>query len=182
MRRVAASVVAVSALTLTSACSMFNPVQTNVPYVQADGVPADIGKLALRDLALVSSGSGEMVLSGSAVNNGSDELTVRLTPQSAAGAAPSGGSELSLKPHEQVNLATKGVQFSDAPGKPGSLVPVSVTSSAGGTTVVRVPILTPSGAYATLTPAPAPAPASTETSTVPTVPTPTETTSATSAG
>lgn len=180
MRRVAASVVAVSALTLTSACSMFNPVQTNVPYVQADGVPADIGKLALRDLALVSDGSGELVLSGSAFNNGSDELMVRLTPQSAAGAAPSGGTELSLKPHEQVNLATKGLQFSDAPGKPGSLVPVSVTSSAGGTAVVRVPILTPSGAYATLTPtAPAVTP---RMPTVPATSTATPETTTTSAG
>lgn len=150
LRRVAASVVAVSALTLTSGCAMFNPVQTNQTYVPADGVPADIGTLALRDLVLVSDGEGTAVLSGSAINTGSDELTVQLTPQGQDGAG--GGSEIKLGPREQVSLATKGLQFSDIQAKPGTLLPVAVQSSAG-TQIVRVPVLPATGPYATVTPA-----------------------------
>lgn len=152
LRRIAASVVAVSALTLTSGCAMFNPVETNRAYVPADGVPADIGKLALRDLVLVSDGEGTAVLSGSAINTGNDELTVQLTPQGQDGAA-AGGSEIELGPREQVNLATKGLQFSGVEAKPGRLLPVAVQSSAGGTQIVRVPVLGATGPYATVTPA-----------------------------
>jgi hypothetical protein len=152
LRRAAASVVAVSALTLTSGCAMFNPVQTNQEYVPADGVPADIGKVALRDLVLVSDGEGTAVLAGSAINTGTEDVTVQLSPQGEGG-APAGGSELELGPREQVNLATEGLQFSDVTAKPGRLVPVAVRSSDGGTTVVQVPVLAATGAYATVTPA-----------------------------
>lgn len=158
MRRVAASVVAVSALTLISGCALSNPVQTNVAYMPADGVSTDIGQLAIRDLLLVSSGSGAAVLSGSARNAGSETLTVQLTPQ--GGAAPTGGSELELGPSEQVNLATKGLQLNGVEAKPGSLVTMAVTSSIGGTAVLRVPVLPAAGPYATLTPS-APGPAAT---------------------
>lgn len=158
MRRVAASVIAVSALTLTSGCALFNPVQTNVAYMPADGVSADLGQLAIRDLLLVSSGSGAAVLSGAARNAGSEKVTVQMSPQGAA--ATTGGPELELGPHEQVNLATKGLQLNGVQGKPGSLVLITVTSSAGGTAVLRVPVLAASGPYATLTPS-APAPATT---------------------
>ena len=39
-------------------------------------------------------------------------------------------------------------------GKPGGLVPVTITSSIGGVTVVKVPLLPATGHYATVTPAP----------------------------
>lgn len=170
LRRVAASVVAVSALTLASGCSLSNPVQTNEPYVPADGVPADVGKLSLRDLVLVSDGKGAAVLSGSAINTGGEKLTVRLTPQGQQG-GPAGGSELELGPREQVSLATKGLQFNNVQAKLGTLLPVAVQSSDGGTQIVKVPVLAARGAYATLTPTSSPttdaatSPTSTETST-----------------
>ncbi len=151
LRRVAASVVAVSALTLTSGCAMFNPVQTDQAYVPADGMPADVGKLALRDLVLVADGEGTAVLSGSAVNTGGDRITVQLTPQGQQGAA-TGGSELELGPREQVNLSTKGLQFSDVEAKPGTLLPVAIQSSDGGTQIVKVPVVKATGSYATITP------------------------------
>lgn len=186
MRRAAASVVAVSALTLASACSMFNPVQTNVPYVQADGVPADIANLALRDLALVSNGSGSMVLTGAAINRGADALTVRVSPQGGEGATTSTGAEFKLKPNDQVNLATQGLQFSDTGAKAGRLVPLSITSSAGGTAIVHVPVLTATGPYATLTPTAVATSTSAATTTAPATSeataTPAPTTSTTSAG
>ncbi len=175
LRRVAASVVAVSALTLTSGCAMFNPVTTDMAYVPADGVPADVGKLALRDLLLVTDGEGTAVVSGSAVNTGSDPLTVRLTPQGQQGAG--GGSEIELGPREQVSLVSKGLQFSGVEAKPGTLLPVAVQSSDGGTQIVRVPVLSATGYYATVTPSAAPTTApTTEPTTAPTTPAATATT------
>ena len=38
--------------------------------------------------------------------------------------------------------------------KPGGLVPMSITSSTGGTTIVSVPVLPAADYYATVTPAP----------------------------
>ncbi len=79
------------AVTLTAGCQVFSPVQTDVAYAPADGVPVDIGQLALRDLVLVGDGSGEAVVSGSAVNLGGETITMQLQPEAdpATGAAGS---------------------------------------------------------------------------------------------
>jgi hypothetical protein len=139
----------------TAGCQVNSPVQTDTPYVPADGVPADGGPHAVRDLALVGDGTGTVVISGSALNLGEQDMTVQIAPQADPNAtsAPT-GSEVRLGPREQVNLADKGLQLTDVKTKPGGLVPVTITSSSGGTTVVKVPVLTASGYYATVTPAP----------------------------
>ena len=80
-------------------------------------------------------------------------MTVQIAAQPSAtrdpSTSPQGGSELQLGPREQVDLATKGLQLADVTAKPGTLVPVSVTSSTGGTTVVSVPVLPAVDYYAT---------------------------------
>jgi hypothetical protein len=140
---------------LTSGCAVFNPVQTNVPYVPADGVPADVGQLAIRNLALVDDGSGQMVVAGSAINLGTEDLSVRLAPQVTPDSTDiTTGSELSLGPREQLDMGTKGLAFGGVTSKAGSVIKVTVTSTPGGTTVVTVPVLTAVGYYSTLTPAP----------------------------
>lgn len=144
---VAAGAVAVSAT--LSACSMFNPAQTDVPYNPADGVPAQVGNIALRDLTLVGKGDGPAVLSGSAINLGVDPATVSFALQDA----PGDGAEVQLTPREQVNLAASGATFTLVKSKPGTIVPVVITAP-GGTTIASVPVLAPEGAYATVTPAP----------------------------
>lgn len=155
VRRVSAILAGVALAAVTTGCQAFSPVQTDNQYVPADGVPANVGKLAVRDLVLVGDGNGTVVISGSALNLGSDPMTVQIAPQAPADATtPPAGSELELAPHEQVNLTTKGLQLSDVKTKPGGLVPVVVTSSTGGTTVVKVPVLPAKDYYATVTPAP----------------------------
>lgn len=154
LRRVAASVVAISALTLASACA--NPVQTDEPYNAADGVPATIGKVALRNLMLVSDGSGPAVVAGSAINEGDARVTLQLTPDAAStqgSAASSAGTQLELAPYEQLNLSTKSLQLGGSSAKPGTLEAVVIRSSDGGSTIVRVPVLPPAGPYSTITPA-----------------------------
>jgi hypothetical protein len=154
-RRVSTILAGVALAAVTTGCQVSNPVQTDNAYVPADGVPATVGQLAVRDLALVGDGTGTVVVSGSAINLGNDTMTVQIAPQAGAdAAAPPSGSELELAPREQVNLTTKGLQLSDVKTKPGGLVPVVVTSSSGGTTVVKVPVLPAKGYYATVTPAP----------------------------
>jgi len=154
-RRVSTVLAGVALAVVTTGCQVNSPVQTNTPYVPADGVPADVGELAVRDLALVGDGSGTVVISGSAINRGEQDMTVQIAPQADPNAtsAPT-GSEVQLGPREQVTLAGKGLQLTDVKTKPGGLVPVTITSSAGGTTVVKVPVLPASGYYATVTPAP----------------------------
>jgi hypothetical protein len=154
-RRVSTVLAGVALAAVTTGCQVSSPVQTNQQYVPADGVPADVGQLALRDLLLIGDGSGTVVVSGSAVNRGPQEMTVQIAAQAEPNAAtPPTGSEVQLRPREQVSLATKGLQLSGVNAKPGGIVPVTVTSSAGGTTVVKVPVLAATGYYATVTPAP----------------------------
>ncbi|GGM98772.1 hypothetical protein GCM10009721_27180 [Terrabacter tumescens] len=154
-RRVTTVLAGVALALATTGCQVNSPVQTDVAYVPADGVPANVGELALRDLALIGDGSGTVVISGSAVNLGDQDMTVKIAAQADPNAttAPT-GSEISLRPQEQVALASKGLQLSGVKTKPGGLVPVTVTSSVGGTTVVKVPVLAPKDYYSTVTPAP----------------------------
>ncbi len=150
--RAIAALVTATALTVTTAgCEVFSPTQTDVPYVPADGVQTDLGAVAVRDLVLVLTGTGGAMVSGGLVNSGKESVTVQFTPQESGTAS---GSEIKLGPGQGVNLAEKGLQLSGVAAKPGYLVPVSVTSSAAGTTLLNVPAVSASGYYATVTPGP----------------------------
>ncbi|MER7071964.1 hypothetical protein [Terrabacter sp. NPDC000476] len=154
-RRVPAVLAGVALAVVTAGCQVNSPVQTDVAYVPADGVPVDVGNLALRDLVLVGDGNGTAMISGSAVNLGNESMTVQIAPQGDPNATtPPSGSEVELSPRQQVNLADKGLQLSDVKGKPGALVPVTVISNTGGTAVAQVPLLPATDFYSTVTPAP----------------------------
>jgi hypothetical protein len=152
-RRAVAALITATALTATTAgCEVFSPTQTDVPYVPADGVQTDLGQVAVRDLVLVLTGTGGAMVSGGLVNGGSQSVTVQFTPQQETGSGS--GSEVQVGPAQHVNLAEKGLQLSGVTAKAGSLVPVSITSSAAGTTLLNVPVMQASGYYATVTPGP----------------------------
>jgi len=152
-RRAAAALSGLAVATLASGCMVFNPVQTDVPYEPADGVSANVGQLALRDLVVVGGGGGSAVVSGSAINLSNESMTVQVAPQSSGGASAS-GSEVRLRPRQQLSLATKGLRLEGIEAKPGTVIPISITSTPGGTTIVQVPVLAATGAYETITPAP----------------------------
>lgn len=157
VRRALAVGVGLAVAGVTAGCQVNNPLTTELQYAPADGVQADIGNLAIRDLVLVGDGSGPLVVSGNATNRGADAMTVQMAAQPSATAEPTtpqGGSELQLGPREQVDLATKGLQLTGVTSKAGTLVPVSITSSTGGTTIVTVPVVPAVDYYATVTPAP----------------------------
>lgn len=149
-RRIVAALASATALVaLTSACETMSPAQTNVPYDAGNGVEATIDQLAIRGLVLVG-GSGPAIISGSAINLGSEPLTVQFSPEKSSSA----GSELELAPREQVDLATKGLEFKNLSTKPGGIANVMINSSVGGSAVVGVPVLPPDLFYSTITPAP----------------------------
>jgi hypothetical protein len=158
LRRALAAGAGLAVVGVTAGCQVNNPLTTNIQYAPADGVQADVGNLAIRDLVLVGDGSGPLVVSGNATNRGTDAMTVQLAAQPGTTEEPTspsqGGSEIQLGPREQVDLATKGLQLTGVSSKAGTLVPVSVTSSTGGTTIVSVPVVPAVDYYATVTPAP----------------------------
>lgn len=155
VRRAAAVLAGVALAAVTAGCELNSPLQTQASYQPADGVNTSVGNLDLRDLALIGDGTGAVVINGSAYNHGEQDVTVQIAPQADPNAAtPPTGSELQLKPFEQVALASKGLQLSQVSAKPGTMIPVKITSNTGGTAVVKVPVLAPTDYYSTVTPAP----------------------------
>ncbi|WP_347352446.1 hypothetical protein [Intrasporangium sp.] len=150
VRRTLAALVTAATVTLgTAGCMVFSPVQTDVPYAPADGVQADLGSVAIRDLVLVVGGSGEAMVSGGLVNQSTEPVTVQFAAQEEGNGS---GVQLDLQPSEQVNLADQGLQLSGITAKPGTVIPVQVTSSTAGTTLLNVPVIADTGYYATVTP------------------------------
>lgn len=149
---VAVTVSGLAVVGLTSGCMVFSPVQTQDPYQPADGVEANIGSLAVRDLMLVG-GSGGSVVSGSVINEGLAPLTVKMQPQAGDGSV-TGGSELELGAKQQVDLAGRNLVFGGVTAKPGTTTTLRITATPGGTTIVSVPVLAANRYLTTVTPAP----------------------------
>jgi hypothetical protein len=136
----------------TAGCQVFSPLQTDYQYAPGDGVEANLGGLAIRDLVLVVNGSGEAVVSGGVLNQGDQPVTLQFTPQQEGGTSGS-GTEVQVKPGQEVDLSRQGLQLSDVTAQAGSLLPVQVQSNEAGTTLLNVPVVAAAGYYATVTPA-----------------------------
>ena len=157
VRRTLTALAAAAVVTVgTAGCQVFSPIQTDYPYAPADGIQANLGNVAIRDLVLVVNGSGEAMVSGGVVNESNQAVTVQFTPQQQGGSTSGSGTEVQLQPFEQVDLAQRGLQLSGVTTKAGALLPVSVKSNAAGTTLLDVPVVDSAGYYSTVTPAPAP--------------------------
>lgn len=59
-------------------CTFITPIATQDPYDPSDGVGADIGDLALRNILLVANDSGEATLVLTAVNNADDDIEMNI--------------------------------------------------------------------------------------------------------
>lgn len=160
LRRLVPVAVAGAALAL-AACQTQSPVQTDVPYVAADGVPVDLGSVQLRDLVVISGGKDKPGVLSAAVSNTSGEA------QRLSFALPQGQPVYAEAPaHSERRLsdATQ-VQLPAVPVNPGDVVTLSVQSASAPAVVVVVPVLKASGYYASLAPTAAPAPSPTATAT-----------------
>jgi hypothetical protein len=157
----------VGAALALSACQTQSPVQTDVPYVAADGVPVSLGAVQLRDLVVISSGKDKPGVLSASMSNTSD------TKQNVAFALPNSTPVFTTAPpHSQQRLSDGSqLQLPSVPVPPGGVVTLTVQSPNAPTAVVYVPVLPPNGYYATLGATAAPAP---------TTATPTATSTATS--
>lgn len=147
LRRLLPVAVLGAALSLT-ACQALSPMQTDVPYAPADGVPVDLGSVQLRDLVVVSGGKDKAgVLSGSLSNN-SDEA------QRVAFALPNGQPVFAEAPaHSTQRLSgSTQVKLPAVPVDAGGVVTLSIQSAGAPAAVVVVPVLAASGYYATVAP------------------------------
>jgi hypothetical protein len=158
LRRLA-PVAALGAALALSACQTQSPIQTDQPYTPADGVPVDLGVVQVRDLLVISSGKGKPgVLSAAVTNTGAEAQRIAFAlPQAQPVYAEAAAfSEARLSGGTQVQLPS-------VPVSPGDVVQLTVQSPNAPAAVVTVPVLPPSGYYATL--APSSMPSSTATST-----------------
>lgn len=170
--RIVVPAVALAALTALGACSTQSPTQTTVPYIQADGVPANLGAVEARDLLVLSQSKGAMgVLSGSVINTGTETVTVTFLTRADSEAGSASGASIELGPRQQERI--DGVQFAAIADPPGAMTDL-VMKTGAGQKYVSVPVLLPDGYYSTMTGTPMPTTA-TGTS-VPTVTLPVETT------
>lgn len=153
-------VAVLGSLALTGAlagCSERSPIQSVEPYDPVDGVTANMGALAVRDLLVVSAGKGQAgVVSGALINTGTSDLTVTFTAQ---GDSTSPGP-VTVPAGQLVRLGSgdgaTNVQFTTVSSPPGALLTLRVATPPTGPRVLDVPVLDPSLEYATITPTPAP--------------------------
>ena len=141
--------VAVAGATLAlSACQTQSPIQTDVPYVAADGVPVDLGSVQLGDLVVISGGKDKPGVLSAAVSNTSGDS------QRIAFSLPQGEPvTVEVPAHSQRSLADGSqVQLPSVPVEAGGVVTLNVQSQSAPAVVVVVPVLKPSGYYATLAP------------------------------
>jgi hypothetical protein len=145
-------VAAVGAALALSACQTQSPIQTDVPYVAADGVPVDLGAVQLRDLVVISGGKDKPGVLSAAVSNTSGQaqrIAFSLPQAQPVYAEAPAYSERRLSDASQVQLP-------DVPVSPGDVVTLSVQSPSAPAVVVVVPVLSASGYYASLGPTAAP--------------------------
>ncbi len=146
-----APVVAVGALAL-SGCQTQSPIQTDVPYLPADGVAVDLGSVQIRNLLVVADAkNGPGVLTGSVVNRGDENAQITFAVEGGAPVTVSTPAHRTqpISEHSQV-------QLSSVPADPGGLVTLSVQTATSGSNIVEVPVLPATGYYETLRPSAAP--------------------------
>ena len=144
--RVLLTVGALGAGLALSGCQTQSPIQTDVPYVAADGVPVDLGPVQLRDLVVISKGKGEPGVLSASVSNTSG------TAERIAFAAANGQpvyAEAKAYSQERLSGATQ-VQLPGLTVGPGDVVTLTVQSASAPAAVVVVPVVSAAGPYATL--------------------------------
>lgn len=176
--RVLLTVGALGAGLALSGCQTQSPIQTDVSYVAADGVPVDLGAVQLRDLVVIATAKGEPGVLSASVSNTSG------TAERIAFAAPDSQPVYAEAPaysQERLSGSTQ-VQLPDLPVSPGDVITLTVQAASAPAAVVVVPVVAASGAYATLKPTAPPttaAPTASPTESPTTEATPTESPSAT---
>jgi hypothetical protein len=156
--RIAASVALAAALVLSTAgCSFFAAQATLKKYDPSDGVGTTIGDVSVRNALLLSSDGEEASLLINLINSGDDPISVKIQYTGTDGKVT---STYRLSGGEAETFGAKNskkIVFQDIGKKPGTLLPVYVTTGDRTGKELLVPILDGTQAeYAGLLPAPLP--------------------------
>lgn len=134
----ALSVISVVAL---SACSFWAPVQTNQPYVPADGLALSTPTVQFENLVVVAKAADQPgVLVGQAVNTSPRPIQVSVT---VAGGQNPGQVTLPAGSGDGIKSRLSPVSLGPIPQPPGALVQLEISLTPGGRHLVDVPILPP---------------------------------------
>jgi hypothetical protein len=142
----------VGAALALSACQTQSPIQTDVTYQPADGVPVDLGPVQLRDLVVVGSGKDKAgVLAGAMSNSGAQAEQVSFALENSQPVSTTSPA------HSQQSLSSESqVQLPSVPVNPGDVVQLSVSTATSPAQIVTVPVVPANHYYATLSPTAAP--------------------------
>ncbi|GAB3689843.1 hypothetical protein [Angustibacter aerolatus] len=150
-QRALVAALAAAPLLLTTGCGLTAATTTAYTKDVTDGVDAQVGDVDARNLLVVGRKGTEGVVSGALVNNGDQAVTVTVATQGAPQPV-----EVQLAPGVLVQLGSATGQTAVVTGTlseaSGALLPVQLTTPAGGTVAIQVPVLPPTLEYATITP------------------------------
>lgn len=169
--RAATVALALASTAFVGGCSMLSPVQTDVNYQAPDGVPLNLGPLALRNLVVVSENKDAP---GTLVGNVYNPTNAPVSVAFAAGNA-SVTVDVPAYTSRDLSVADNETVLSTVASPPGGMLTFTVTSAVGGTANVAVPVLNSQSYYKTLIPTAVPTTSATESPSA----TPTSTASAT---
>lgn len=145
----AAGVALVAALGL-GGCQITSPVETDRHYEPADGSSVSIGGIDVKNVVVVSEGSGAAgTVTGLVVNHTDQAATVSVPDEGGR------GEEIKVPAKGSVNLEDgEGggpVVIASVPEKAGATKTLTIVTTSGQT-VVNAPVLEPRSYYATLAP------------------------------
>ncbi len=126
---------------ILSGCSLFSPVATSYPQIQADGVPLTIEGVEFENLVVVapSRGAGG-VLTGQALNRTRQPIEVVVSID--GGSTP---ARFTLAPFagDGISAMPSNVDLGPVPAPPGATVALVISTAAAGENEVTVPVLPP---------------------------------------
>jgi len=133
---IAAAAIGVGLLSVTG-CGFVNAQQTSHQYSASDGVRADLGKLQLRNMLIVSSGEkapGRVI--GAVFNQSNSDATLTLSGANGA------QTEIPVKAMSEtyLNDTADAAVLSTAGVRPGGLTPVTIRSGSDSATI-NIPVV-----------------------------------------
>ncbi len=139
-------------------CAVTSPAVIRTPYPASDGIDADLPgtDVGLRNLIVIGAAKGsEAELIGSVINTGTSDARINL--QAAVGetgqpsqttVAVGAGETVQFGPGDNQTPVT----ITDLAVAPGDVTGLTASTTSGGRVDLSVPVLTPEGDYAGITP------------------------------
>ena len=129
-----------------SACSFLSPQTTEKPYNPSEGVAANLGTVAARNLFIVAEkAGGPGALSGAVVNTGTSAVAVGFENKDGV----AGATKINVGAREVATI--KDITFDKVATAPGTMTDIYLVTPEGKQ-LVTVPIIAPVGIYKDLLP------------------------------